>query len=117
MMEILLRYGLNPHQHDAKVLFPGEPSPLRVLNGAPGFINMLDAFGSWQLARKLREATGLLETLNKELTTYYSLKNTPLHPPNAANSRKMPHFPIASIHLYSILSYNEYKPDSSGVLQ
>ena len=33
--------------------------PLQVLNGKPGFINLLDAFNSWQLVRELKEATGL----------------------------------------------------------
>ena len=30
-----------------------------MLNGKPGFINLLDAFNSWQLVRELKEATGL----------------------------------------------------------
>jgi AICAR transformylase/IMP cyclohydrolase PurH len=38
---------------------PGEAAPLRVLNGRPGYINMLDALGAWQLVRELRQATGL----------------------------------------------------------
>jgi phosphoribosylaminoimidazolecarboxamide formyltransferase/IMP cyclohydrolase len=29
------------------------------LNGAPGYINLLDALNSWQLVRELRQATGL----------------------------------------------------------
>lgn len=33
--------------------------PFRVLNGAPGYINMLDALNSWQLVLELRTATGL----------------------------------------------------------
>jgi AICAR transformylase/IMP cyclohydrolase PurH len=37
----------------------GEPGPLEVLNGAPSFINVLDALGAWQLVRELRRATGL----------------------------------------------------------
>jgi len=36
---------------------PG-PSPLKILNGEPGYINMLDAFGAWQLAQELKSATG-----------------------------------------------------------
>jgi AICAR transformylase/IMP cyclohydrolase PurH len=39
--------------------FDGELSPLRVLNGSPSYINLLDAFGAWQLVRELRRATGL----------------------------------------------------------
>jgi AICAR transformylase/IMP cyclohydrolase PurH len=30
-----------------------------VLNGAPGYINVLDALGAWQLVRELQRATGL----------------------------------------------------------
>ena len=33
--------------------------PITVLNGKPGYINLLDAFNSWQLARELKAATGL----------------------------------------------------------
>lgn len=54
---ISLRYGANPHQTEASIELP-DPSPLKILNGAPGFINMLDALTSWQLVRELKEATG-----------------------------------------------------------
>lgn len=54
---ISLRYGTNPHQQEAFIQLP-DPSPLRILNGAPGYINMLDALTSWQLVRELKEATG-----------------------------------------------------------
>ncbi len=30
-----------------------------MLNGRPGYINLLDAFNSWQLVKELKEATGL----------------------------------------------------------
>jgi phosphoribosylaminoimidazolecarboxamide formyltransferase / IMP cyclohydrolase len=53
-----LRYGMNPHQKQAKLLNDG-PLPLKVLNGDPGFINLLDALNGFQLARELRRATGL----------------------------------------------------------
>ena len=39
-------------EHDAEL-------PFTVLNGRPGYINLLDAMNSWQLVRELREATGL----------------------------------------------------------
>lgn len=52
-----LRYGNNPHQKEAFLETP-ESAPLRVLNGQPGYINMLDALTSWQLVRELKEATG-----------------------------------------------------------
>ncbi|MGN1097822.1 MAG: phosphoribosylaminoimidazolecarboxamide formyltransferase, partial [Clostridia bacterium] len=33
--------------------------PITVLNGKPGYINLLDAFNGWQLVRELKAATGL----------------------------------------------------------
>ena len=35
---------------------PGDAAPLSVLNGRPGYINMLDALGAWQLVHELRQA-------------------------------------------------------------
>ena len=33
--------------------------PIKVLNGTPGYINLLDAFNGWQLVRELKAATNL----------------------------------------------------------
>mgnify|MGYP006288119721 FL=1 len=57
-MEVKLKYGLNPHQEFARLVMEDETAPLRVLNGTPGYINILDAMGAWPLARELRQATG-----------------------------------------------------------
>ncbi len=57
-MDLPLKYGLNPHQHPARVILP-TASPLRVLNGTPGYVNIIDAMSAWQLARELKRATGL----------------------------------------------------------
>jgi len=57
-MDLSLKYGLNPHQHPARVTLPAS-SPLRVLNGTPGYVNIIDAMGAWQLARELKQATGV----------------------------------------------------------
>lgn len=57
--EIALRYGMNPHQKEAKLTADGKPLPLTVMNGDPGFINLLDALNAFQLVRELRLATGL----------------------------------------------------------
>lgn len=54
MKEIALRYGCNPHQVPARVYIQNGDLPLRVLNGSPGYINLLDALNSWQLVRELR---------------------------------------------------------------
>ncbi len=57
--EIILRYGFNPHQKPARIYASKETLPFRVLNGAPGYINMLDALNSWQLVRELRQVLKL----------------------------------------------------------
>jgi len=49
-----LRYGLNPHQAGAELISPHASSPLDVLSGNPGFINLLDALRGWKLVRELR---------------------------------------------------------------
>jgi phosphoribosylaminoimidazolecarboxamide formyltransferase/IMP cyclohydrolase len=59
MTELPLRYGCNPHQAPARVLVRSGALPFRVLNGAPGYINLLDALNAWQLVRELRRALGL----------------------------------------------------------
>lgn len=58
-MDMALRYGCNPHQTPARLLMAGDSAPLQVRNGRPGYINLLDALGAWQLVRELRRATGL----------------------------------------------------------
>ena len=56
---ISLRYGMNPHQKPAQIVLTDVSPRLEVLNGAPGYINMLDALNGWQLVRELRSALGL----------------------------------------------------------
>ena len=57
--EIGLRYGCNPHQVPARIYREEGALPFRVLNGAPGYINMLDALNSWQLVKELKRALNL----------------------------------------------------------
>ncbi len=58
--EMLLKYGCNPNQKPSRVFMAnGEELPITVLNGKPGYINLLDAFNGWQLVRELKKATGL----------------------------------------------------------
>src|SRR5690349_24144908 len=57
--ELTLRYGCNPYQTPARVFMKNGRLPFTVLNGAPGYINLLDAFNSWQLVRELRQALQL----------------------------------------------------------
>ena len=55
-----LRYGVNPQQAPARVFMSADSDlPITVLNGSPGYINLLDAFNSWQLVRELKAALNL----------------------------------------------------------
>jgi phosphoribosylaminoimidazolecarboxamide formyltransferase/IMP cyclohydrolase len=54
-----LRYGCNPHQGQARVFVSQGELPIRALNHAPGYINLLDALNAWQLVKELRQATHL----------------------------------------------------------
>ncbi len=55
-----LRYGANPQQAPARVFMPSDVDlPITVLNGTPGYINLLDALNSWQLVRELKSALNL----------------------------------------------------------
>lgn len=59
MREIELKYGCNPNQKPSKVYMKNGELPFTVLNGRPGYINLLDAFNAWQLVMELKKATGL----------------------------------------------------------
>lgn len=59
MKELELKYGCNPNQKPARVFVKEGEIPFTVLNGKPGYINLLDAMNSWQLVQELKEATGL----------------------------------------------------------
>ena len=98
-----LRYGLNPHQTPASFEAVGDTLPFRVLNGQPGYINLLDALSSWQLVRELRAASGLAAAasfkhvspagaavglpLSDHLRRAYLLGDQPLSPVAAAYVR------------------------------
>jgi phosphoribosylaminoimidazolecarboxamide formyltransferase / IMP cyclohydrolase len=57
---LTLKYGCNPHQVPAGLYsLAGYELPFRVLNGTPGYINLLDALNAWQLVQELHEALGL----------------------------------------------------------
>jgi len=58
--ELTLKYGVNPHQKPAQIYsIKGSKLPFKVLNGNPGYINLLDAINSWQLVHELRQALNL----------------------------------------------------------
>ena len=58
--EMQLKYGCNPNQKPSRIYMEnGSDLPIEVLNGKPGYINLLDAFNGWQLVKELKKATGL----------------------------------------------------------
>ena len=57
-MSLRLKYGCNPNQAESSISTPF-PLPIKVLNGRPGYINLLDGLNGYQLVRELKKATGL----------------------------------------------------------
>ena len=58
--EMALKYGCNPNQKPSRIFMEnGSDLPIEVLNGKPGYINLLDAFNAWQLVKELKAATGM----------------------------------------------------------
>ena len=58
--EMALKYGCNPNQKPSRIFMENGPDlPIEVLNGKPGYINLLDAFNAWQLVKELKAATGM----------------------------------------------------------
>jgi phosphoribosylaminoimidazolecarboxamide formyltransferase/IMP cyclohydrolase len=53
-----LRYGANPHQKPASAYTKEGELPFKVLCGAPGYINLLDALNAWPLVKELKKALG-----------------------------------------------------------
>ena len=55
-----LKYGCNPHQKPAAIhSLKDRQFPFSILNGKPGYINLLDALNAWQLVYELDESLGL----------------------------------------------------------
>ncbi len=60
MNEMTLKYGCNPNQKPSRVFMQdGSDLPVEVLNGKPGYINLLDALNGWQLVSELKRETSL----------------------------------------------------------
>ncbi|MCQ2411669.1 MAG: phosphoribosylaminoimidazolecarboxamide formyltransferase [Sphaerochaetaceae bacterium] len=57
-MRVDFKYGCNPNQKVAYLESMGD-MPIKVLNGRPGYINLMDALNGYQLVRELKQATGL----------------------------------------------------------
>lgn len=102
MEEVVMRYGINPNQGNAKVKSP-EKLPFKILNGEPSYINLLDAFNSYQLVRELKFAIGkpaaasfkhvspsgvaVYNPLNNELAKSYFVDDMELSPLAIAYAR------------------------------
>ncbi len=59
MKELELKYGCNPNQKPSRIFMKEGDLPITVLNGKPGYINLLDALNGWQLVKELKKATGI----------------------------------------------------------
>jgi phosphoribosylaminoimidazolecarboxamide formyltransferase/IMP cyclohydrolase len=57
--QLALKYGCNPQQQPAGVFsLKGQGLPFEVINGQPGYINLLDAVNSWCLVSELCAVLG-----------------------------------------------------------
>ncbi|MDA3851397.1 MAG: phosphoribosylaminoimidazolecarboxamide formyltransferase [Spirochaetaceae bacterium] len=54
---MLLKYGMNPNQDFAELTDP--KGALKLLNGKPSVINVLDGLNAWQLVKEIREELGV----------------------------------------------------------
>lgn len=82
--QINLRYGMNPHQKPAQLFTTLEKLPLKVLNAAPGFINLCDALNGWQLVKELKRSLGLpAATSFKHVSPAGAAVGVPLTPTEA----------------------------------
>ncbi|QPG74869.1 bifunctional phosphoribosylaminoimidazolecarboxamide formyltransferase/IMP cyclohydrolase [Brettanomyces nanus] len=57
--QLPLRYGANPYQKPAQAFMTEGKLPFTVLNGTPGYINLLDALNSWPLVKELSASLNL----------------------------------------------------------
>ncbi|MGW0042274.1 hypothetical protein [Rhodococcus sp. NPDC003348] len=58
-VDVELRYGINPQQRRADVVpIHAGQWPVRLLNGEPSYINLLDALNAWQLVSEASVALG-----------------------------------------------------------
>jgi len=88
-----LKYGCNPHQKDAKLWMSYDNNlPFSILNGIPGYINILDALNSWCLVTEIKMSlnmdaatsfkhtspagVGLGTNLTNQEKFFYKIKNT-----------------------------------------
>lgn len=75
-----LKYGCNPHQEVAEAEFLEEHQhPFEVLNGQPGYINLMDALNAWQLVDEVHRSLGeVAATSFKHVSPAGAALGTPL---------------------------------------
>jgi phosphoribosylaminoimidazolecarboxamide formyltransferase/IMP cyclohydrolase len=80
--EFSLKYGCNPHQNPAGIYsIVGHAPPFTVINGSPGYINLLDAVNAYQLVAELRQALNMpAATSFKHVSPAGAAIATPLTP-------------------------------------
>ena len=118
-----LKYGCNPQQQQAAVFsMQGSPLPFEILNGTPGYINLLDALNAWQLVMELDEALDLPAAtsfkhvspagaavgvaLNDDLKEIYGIEGNNLTPLATAYLRARGADPLSSFGDFIALSRN-----------
>jgi len=116
-----LKYGCNPQQIPASIGgIGGKPLPFDVLNGKPGYINLLDAINAWQLVKECRDALGVpaaasfkhvspagaavYEPLPDILLEAYEVKGKKLTPASIAYLRARQADPLCSFGDFAALS-------------
>jgi phosphoribosylaminoimidazolecarboxamide formyltransferase / IMP cyclohydrolase len=99
-----LKYGCNPHQTEASYDYLSEENkPFEVLNGTPGYINLMDALNAWRLVAEIRQSlnmaaatsfkhvspagTAVAVELSDELKRVYGFENEELSPSATAYLR------------------------------
>ena len=98
-----LRYGANPHQKPASVFVKNNVLPFKVLNGSPGYINLLDALNAWPLVKELKRSlnkpaaasfkhvspagVAIAKELTEEEKKIYMVENVALSPLASAYAR------------------------------
>ncbi len=116
-----LKYGCNPYQKPAAVhSLNGQGMPFEVINGKPGYINLLDALNAWQLVNELDQVLNLPAAasfkhlspagaavsvpLNDELDLVYGCKHLNLSPLATAYVRARGADPLSSFGDFIALS-------------
>ena len=116
-----LKYGCNPHQKPASIhSLKGQGLPFKVLNGQPGYINILDALNAWQLVNELDQVldlpaaasfkhlspagTAVSVPLDDKLTDLYGCKDLNLSPLATAYVRARGADPLSSFGDFIALS-------------